>query len=227
MTLGFLLRAPLFDLPSGALTGVLVWAGFAAAGSFGTAASQPFVRRQFFTGTFLAANAVAIALLAASQIFALAGAWGGPPDERYVVGSGPTMEPVAVALLALVALLVSTGAGIAGLRLTYRMWTAIQDGQARMTPGRAVGYLFIPFFNFYWVFQVIVGFASDFNAFVKRRGLTVVPLPRGLFIVFVVLGALGAIPYLEILATGWLVLGVIVIGQLCDGVNAIAVAPPA
>jgi hypothetical protein len=29
----------------------------------------------------------------------------------------------------------------------YRMWASIEDGQARMTPGKAVGFCFIPLFN--------------------------------------------------------------------------------
>lgn len=34
-----------------------------------------------------------------------------------------------------------------------RMWGAIQDGQTQITVGKAIGFLFIPFFNIYWIFR--------------------------------------------------------------------------
>lgn len=53
----------------------------------------------------------------------------------------------------------------------YRMWNVINDGKSRMTPGKAIGYLFIPFFAVYWIFQVWGGFPTDYNAFVDRYRL--------------------------------------------------------
>src|SRR6266852_5492001 len=38
------------------------------------------------------------------------------------------------------------------MSLWYRMWSAIQDGHARTTPGKAVGLMFVPLFNVYWMF---------------------------------------------------------------------------
>jgi hypothetical protein len=38
----------------------------------------------------------------------------------------------------------------------YRAWKCLQPGGlARTTPGKAIGFLFIPFFNLYWIFQAI------------------------------------------------------------------------
>ena len=45
----------------------------------------------------------------------------------------------------------------------YKVWVSIQDGHARTTPGKAIGFMFIPFFNGYWLFQSIWGFAKDYN----------------------------------------------------------------
>ncbi|HUV53539.1 MAG TPA: hypothetical protein VMW64_10785, partial [Dehalococcoidia bacterium] len=35
----------------------------------------------------------------------------------------------------------------------HKAWASIQDGHARTGPCKALGFLFIPFFNFYWIFQ--------------------------------------------------------------------------
>ncbi|CAN5255227.1 hypothetical protein BH20ACI1_BH20ACI1_04020 [soil metagenome] len=53
----------------------------------------------------------------------------------------------------------------------YRIWNVINDGQSRMTPGKAIGFLFIPVFSIYWIFQVWSGFPADYNAFVDRYRL--------------------------------------------------------
>ncbi len=41
---------------------------------------------------------------------------------------------------------------IAKCTLVYRMWAQIQSGHPRTTPACAVGFLFIPLFNLYWIF---------------------------------------------------------------------------
>jgi hypothetical protein len=55
--------------------------------------------------------------------------------------------------------------------LLYKAWNQIQDGHARTNAGQAVGFLFIPFFNFYWLFVAIYGLALDLHNYVVRRGL--------------------------------------------------------
>jgi hypothetical protein len=91
---------------------------------------------------------------------------------------------------------------------------SIQDGSPRMTPGKAVGFLFIPFFNLYWLFQVYSGFATDYNNYLKEKNLQAPPLSSGLmtamaiFIIF-------SIPILN-----WIVQGM-AISKLYDAVNAI------
>jgi len=82
------------------------------------------------------------------------------------------MAPVIVPLFFIVTL--------AHLRFIYRSWSSIRDGRPRMTPGKAVGLLFVPIFNIYWVFHVYGGFATDYNAYIERKHLSVSPLSRGL-----------------------------------------------
>ena len=68
------------------------------------------------------------------------------------------------------------------LMLFYKSWQAIQDGHARTTPGKAIGFLFIPFFLAYWMFQCIWGFAKDYNAYIERHGIETKRLPSGFFL---------------------------------------------
>jgi hypothetical protein len=55
--------------------------------------------------------------------------------------------------------------------LLYRFWLVIQDGKARTSPGKAVGFCFIPFFNFYWMYVAIVGLAEDMNLYCRERNI--------------------------------------------------------
>jgi serine/threonine protein kinase len=56
------------------------------------------------------------------------------------------------------------------LRMFYKAWDGFPAGHGRTTPGQAVGYLFIPFYNLYWFWNVIPGLASDYNQFMQQRG---------------------------------------------------------
>lgn len=56
-------------------------------------------------------------------------------------------------------------------KLHYRCWKAIPEEFARMTPGKAVGYLFIPFFNLYWLFPSVGGLGGDCAFLAKNRNI--------------------------------------------------------
>ncbi|MEW6096676.1 MAG: hypothetical protein AB1567_09145 [bacterium] len=113
----------------------------------------------------------------------------------------------------------------------YKAWASIQDGFARTTPGKAVGFLFIPFYNFYWIFQVIWGFAKDYNSYIDRHGVSASKLPEGLFlsscilsVLGIVLGILGRFPWF---ALGIIVhiivdiIEIIILIKTCDAVNSL------
>ena len=100
------------------------------------------------------------------------------------------------------------------LMMVYKMWGSIQDGQPRMSPGKAVGFLFIPFFNVYWLFQVYPGFATDYNRHLQQKNLPAKPLSHGLM-VGMALMILLAIPIVN-----WIIQS-IAISKICDAVNAI------
>jgi RNA polymerase subunit RPABC4/transcription elongation factor Spt4 len=58
-----------------------------------------------------------------------------------------------------------------GCMLLYQAWKLIPPDIARTTPGKAVGFGFIPFFNFYWIFVSWVGLCQDMNETLRRRGI--------------------------------------------------------
>ncbi len=54
--------------------------------------------------------------------------------------------------------------------LLFKGWKAIPKKYARTSPGMAVGFLFIPFFNFYWVFVAFYGWCADAGRTLKSKG---------------------------------------------------------
>ncbi len=105
----------------------------------------------------------------------------------------------------------------------YKAWASIQDGQVRAGPCKALGFLFIPLFNFYWVFQAVWGFAVDFNKYLARNNVNPARrLPEGLFLAFCILYVVSIIPFVGFV-TGLadLVIAAILISKTCDSVNAL------
>ncbi len=111
--------------------------------------------------------------------------------------------------------------------LLYKSWKAIQDGHARTSPGKAVGYLFIPVFNFYWAFQAYWGFARDYNRFVARHALDAPTVAEGLYlaacIMTLVAYPLAFVPVLKYIApvASW-VFWLLMANGMCDAVNRVA-----
>ncbi len=58
--------------------------------------------------------------------------------------------------------------------LLYRYWRLIPPERAVTTPGKAVGFLFIPVFNLYWMFVSLVGLGNAFDreGVCRRAGAT-------------------------------------------------------
>ena len=90
-------------------------------------------------------------------------------------------------LLIVVGALLNTISVIPMYMYLYRAWLCLQPGGfARTTPGVAIGYLFIPFFNLYWIFQAFLGLAKDWNKTVNTYSdLKTAPrMPEGIFLTF-------------------------------------------
>jgi predicted Zn finger-like uncharacterized protein len=78
------------------------------------------------------------------------------------------------------------------LMLFYRMWAAIQDGQATISPAKAIGFLFIPVFNIYWALCMVTGFVEDYNAFIRHRSVKTKDLSFVLFLIYAFMFILAA-----------------------------------
>jgi hypothetical protein len=73
-------------------------------------------------------------------------------------------------LWSILSLVFSIPVAVFGSLILYRGWKSVQDGAAKETPGRAVGFCFIPFFNLYWNFVANVGLMKEFNRLADLRG---------------------------------------------------------
>ena len=74
--------------------------------------------------------------------------------------------------------------------LLYRHWLLLQGHGARTTPGKAVGFGFIPLFWFYWWFVAYAGLATDNNRYLQEIGINNVRMSRRLAITDCVLSVL-------------------------------------
>lgn len=132
---------------------------------------------------------------------------------------GPAPQP----LLVVFATFCPAGAAASLLVLLYKAWAAIQDDHVRMTPQTAVLRCFIPFYNLYWLFQAVAGFARDYNSFAKRHRIGPVRARVALYQFWCECVPLTLIPYAGLLAVlALLVMTPMVMADMCDAINAIA-----
>jgi hypothetical protein len=83
--------------------------------------------------------------------------------------------------------------------LLYRFWETIQSIHPRTTPGKAVGYLFIPFFGIYWIWEAFHGLSKDMNTYMNVNGIPGERLEEGLSLAFCILMWCSIIPYVDFL----------------------------
>ncbi|MDD5134936.1 MAG: hypothetical protein PHP01_05950 [Phycisphaerae bacterium] len=77
------------------------------------------------------------------------------------------------------------------LVLYYKMWAVIQDDD--IPPAKAVLFLFIPFFNIYWMLSMLIGFAEEYNSLIEQRSTKIKALPVMLFVAYAFSSVLAAI----------------------------------
>ena len=71
--------------------------------------------------------------------------------------------------------------------LYYKMWSAIQDGEARTSAGKAVGLLLVPVLNIFWAVYMFVGFATEYNRFADRHSIRGERFSKGMFVQYAIL----------------------------------------
>lgn len=166
------------------------------------------MNKKVYLGVYLASFLLACAAIIAGLVFALTF------DEQH-----PVMAVVRV-VTGIGVLQFLVVAIIYPFVLLAKMWGSIQDENARTTPAKAIGFLFIPFFNLYWIFNVWNGFPTDYNNYVARRGLSVPQLSQGIYVVYPILVILTLVPVLGILsAAATLFVLPILAAATCDAVN--------
>ena len=171
---------------------------------------QPFclpISKPFFLGSLIG-SAAAVTLFFATLTVA------------GVASSGDEEARVAVVVLIVVLCIYLT---IVMAVFLHKLWSAIQAGSPRTTPGRAVGFLFIPLFNCYWIFQAFWGWTCDFNSFVAAKSLRAPRMPEGLALAICILSIVSIIPVVGILCgIVNIFLMCIFASNACDGVDALA-----
>jgi hypothetical protein len=101
--------------------------------------------------------------------------------------------------------------------LLYRFWHVIQSGTARTSPGKAVGFCFIPFFNLYWLYVAIVGLAVDMNNYCNERNMQCPRVSEGLALIEYILVLITLVPGLGLItAIAGLVIWIILYKQFAD-----------
>lgn len=88
--------------------------------------------------------------------------WGGSAAPLFVGAGGFVLFLASIVLI---------GATVFMFMLIYQLWKVIPPQLARTTPGKAVGFSFIPFFNFYWVFIAYHGLGIDMNKTLRQHGI--------------------------------------------------------
>ena len=118
----------------------------------------------------------------------------------WLIGLG---FPLCIVYIGLPAVIAGT---VLGYILLYRSWLLIQDGNARTTPGMAVGFCFIPFFNLYWIYVAFVGLSRDMNTYCEERQIAAPVISEGMALAYFILNLLNIlnlplsfIPYVGII----------------------------
>lgn len=116
---------------------------------------------------------------------------------------------------------VGFGVLVAGMVFQYMLlhglWRVVQDGRARTTPGKAVGFLFIPLFNLYWIFIAQYGLAQELNRIIDGERAPAPKANEGLALTFCILICCAAIPVINLaVAVAAPIVAVIHMKQLKD-----------
>lgn len=140
--------------------------------------------------------------------------------------AAPDDVPPAAVITMLVGLIPLVIGGILSLICLYRAWVLLQPHTAFSTPGKAVGFLFIPLFNFYWMFVAYWRWSQEWNRIVVTSGghPQAPRMAEGLFLTYAILNVCGIIPIVSAFTgLAGLVVYLIILKNMADAVNYAAV----
>ena len=86
-----------------------------------------------------------------------------PEKSEPIISESEAVKGILAMALIFIGGLCVTFGGIYAYVIVYRAWLAIQPGGAQSTPGKAVGFMFIPIFSLYWMFIAFHGWAKDWT----------------------------------------------------------------
>jgi len=130
-------------------------------------------------------------------------------------------EPRTGLVFAVLSLLPGIFASIVWLVFLHRIWSSIQGVGARTSPARAVGFLFIPLFSLYWIFEAVWGWTKDFNRLAATQP-ALRRAPEGVALAYCILAIASAIPYVNFVALPVeLILVVVLVSRASDSVNSL------
>jgi GYF domain 2 len=142
------------------------------------------------------------------------------PQAALKAETNPAMVMILFGLIGVGGLCMFISA-ILGYMILYRAWKCLSLAGATVTPGAAVGFMFIPLFSLYWIFRAFAGFAKEWNLITSAYEDTrLAPkMSEGLFLTFCicVVSMIGA-PIAMILAFP-------IFSSMCRAINFVAFRP--
>lgn len=117
-------------------------------------------------------------------------------------------------LMGLGSLVLVAGAAM-GLVFLYRAWILLQPGGASTTPGKAVGFLFIPLFSLYWIFIAVGKWPSNWNRIIASYP-NLSGAPRASEGIFLTWAICTVVPFLFPVTIIMMFVGM---KQLCSSIN--------
>lgn len=138
-------------------------------------------------------------------------------------------------IIDLVGIIMLTVAWVYFVVILYRVWKfAIVESRRHNLmpsidgPGKAVGFLFIPLFNLYWIFKAYAGLPKDLNAIARAKNINVT-VSEGLGLSLAIFCLLSIIPFIgSIIGLVVLILGPIFISSsvgMCEKLSQVSNAP--